>query len=171
MRKVVRHTTAAAQALLGWRSALLGLALVLVGLVATACNAGTGTYPFDVFPEMHYQQSYKPQEPPRLLPPEGSVPRSTPEPRASGARLFEANCAMCHGAQGRGEGPVLQRIIEDYNYAPAMNPDLTSVEAQAVPDDGIIQIISGGVVVMPTFQNLLTEEEINLLVDHIRALP
>jgi len=45
---------------------LLGLAL-LAGLVATACSQGS--YPVDIFYEMHYQQSYRSNEPPSLSPP------------------------------------------------------------------------------------------------------
>ena len=48
------------------------LLLVVLGTVALACS--TGSYPVDVFTEMHYQQSYRSQEPPRLMPAEGAVP-------------------------------------------------------------------------------------------------
>ncbi len=63
-----------------WRGAVvLGLALVL-GAVAAACQPGdagnirsTGAYPIDIFQEMHYNQSFKSQEPPRLAPPAQAV--------------------------------------------------------------------------------------------------
>ena len=48
------------------------LAVSAIAVVAMACS--TGAYPVDVFTEMHYQQSYKSQEPPRLAPSEGSSP-------------------------------------------------------------------------------------------------
>jgi mono/diheme cytochrome c family protein len=32
--------------------------------------------------------------------------KATPELTAAGQKLFEANCAPCHGAQGRGDGPA-----------------------------------------------------------------
>jgi mono/diheme cytochrome c family protein len=51
---------------------LLLLAVSAIALVAMACS--TGAYPVDVFTEMHYHQSYKSQEPPRLGPAEGSAP-------------------------------------------------------------------------------------------------
>ncbi|SVA68605.1 uncharacterized protein METZ01_LOCUS121459, partial [marine metagenome] len=41
-------------------------------LITTAC--AQGTYPVDFFPEMHYQDSYHSQQPPRLDIPIGSVP-------------------------------------------------------------------------------------------------
>ena len=59
---------------------LLPALLVLAG-VAAACNPGdvdnirsTGSYPIDIFQEMHYNQSFKSQEPPRLSPAQESVP-------------------------------------------------------------------------------------------------
>ncbi len=37
------------------------------------------------------------------------APRSTPDP-ARGAALFATNCAACHGAQGRGDGPAAKGL-------------------------------------------------------------
>ncbi len=37
------------------------------------------------------------------------APRSAPDP-ARGAALFAANCAACHGAQGRGDGPAARGL-------------------------------------------------------------
>ena len=54
------------------RRGLWLLAVSSIALLAMACS--TGAYPVDVFTEMHYHQSYKSQEPPRLAPSEGSVP-------------------------------------------------------------------------------------------------
>ena len=45
-------------------------------LIVSMLGCSTGTYPIDIFPEMHYQQSYKIQEPPSLSAPPGSVPIS-----------------------------------------------------------------------------------------------
>ena len=64
------------------RSLSIGVTLLAaLGVVAAACTPGdvgnirsTGAYPIDIFQEMHYNQSFKAQEPPRLAPPAGSVP-------------------------------------------------------------------------------------------------
>ena len=60
---------------------LLLPALLVLAALAAACNPGdldnirsTGSYPIDIFQEMHYSQSFKSQEPPRLAPPQESVP-------------------------------------------------------------------------------------------------
>jgi len=42
---------------------------------------------------------------------------------AEGAALFEANCAMCHGRDGTGGGPVARTL-------PASLPDLTRISAR-----------------------------------------
>lgn len=138
--------------------AALGLALVLV--VAVGCynnNTGetgvlgvanfklpafpeTGSHAVIVFSEMHYAPSYKVQEGPRLLPPEGSIAIGGPdtsvrapveltytgeeyvsltEPAAfaasydaaEGAELFRVNCVVCHGTGMRGDGPLKEKLV------------------------------------------------------------
>ena len=42
------------------------VAAALAALLLTACEGGS--YAVDIFPEQHYQQSYKSGEPPRLSP-------------------------------------------------------------------------------------------------------
>ncbi len=163
--------------------------LVLLGVVAAGC--ANGTYPLDIFYEMHYQQSYQPHEPPRLSPPEGAVPITGKElvgadnPYAGqrveeGKRLFMSNCVFCHGPTGNGEdpglqGPVLRIMREKYSYGTparpyAITPDLTSDFVKNQPDIGLFAWITNGVTVMPPFEKLLTVEERWLLVNYIRTL-
>ena len=121
---------------------LVGLAIV-AGLLAVGCSQGS--YPLDIFYEMHYQPSYKAHEPPRLTPPESAVPwygSTPPQPTSfggSGKHIFETNCAMCHGATGQGDGQVLGRMVVDYGYittdAPLLNPNLTSEAAKSLDRD------------------------------------
>ena len=102
---------------------------MIAALAATAC--GQGAYPLDIFYEMHYQQTYKSQEPPRMSGVEGAVAwypaqGATTTFGADGEYLFNVNCSMCHGAQAKGDGPVLQMLIDEYGYTPLVTPDLTS---------------------------------------------
>ena len=62
----LRNITRLAKRPSAW--ALVGVASLLL----SACSSGT--YQVEVFPEQHYQQSFKRQEPPRLTPPESAVP-------------------------------------------------------------------------------------------------
>ena len=121
-----------------WLFLSLGLAAVAVGCYNTATGdasigAGidfklpafpeTGSNAVEVFTEMHYQPSYRAQEGPRLLPPDGSVPRSGAEivyasleeykvlattggDSQHGRRLYQVNCLVCHGSKLDGQGPI-----------------------------------------------------------------
>ena len=102
----------------------------------------TGANAVQVFTEMHYQPSYRAQEGPRLLPPEGSVPISGRELRyespeeykaltapaeivdrynstggREARRLFAVNCVVCHGISLKGDGPIMTLIGADGDLA------------------------------------------------------
>ena len=126
---------------------LIGLALFL--LITSGCyNSKTGevnvggalSFELPVFPqsgghavlvftEMHYSESYRSQEIPRLLPPEGAVPitgsevkytdiddykdTSIPEDVLSSYddghanKIYDVNCQVCHGINLDGMGPIV----------------------------------------------------------------
>lgn len=166
--------------------------LALVALLLLAC--GRGSYPFDIFPEMHYQPSYRRQEPPRRPSPPDAVPVSgretplqaedaaaltnplPPGPRIleRGTALYQTNCAMCHGRAGRGDG-----ILAGYFRAAGVRPpvDLSAAETQQKTDGELFYRISYGVrdeqtlAGMPPFRALFTMEERWILVHYIRSLP
>ncbi|MFQ5860352.1 MAG: c-type cytochrome [Dehalococcoidia bacterium] len=168
----------------GARLWLLALALALAMVALVGCRQGS--YSLDFFQEMHYQQSYRNQEPPRLSPPEGSVPITgkpvvlsreetaaldnpiplSPKVLEQGARLYQVNCSICHGAQGRGDGRVGDSLVQSGYTRP---PDLAASTTVQRTDGGIFEIITNGVFVMPTFRNLLSEEERWVLVHYIRS--
>ncbi|HNN91445.1 MAG TPA: cytochrome c [Pseudomonadota bacterium] len=92
--------------------------------------------------------------------------RRNPLPAATataGAALFAANCAVCHGPLGRGDGLA----------AAALNPpprDLTSPAVQSDSDGGLFWKITSGRGAMPAWP-WLTERERWSLVWALRALP
>ncbi len=108
-------------------------------LLAPTCQSGItqrGTYPIEIFSEMHYSQAYKNQEPPRLDSVETSQKFITPDERLNesftvlnmdptfeydpdyGSELYRINCSFCHGLQGMGDGTVAPHISsEDSFYA------------------------------------------------------
>ena len=119
------------------RAASLAVGLVLAAFVIAACE--TGAYPADLFPEMHYQQSYRTQEPPYEAPPEGQISTlgaelpvtdfvatiqlENPVPFDGpsidrGKALFAVNCAMCHGDDGQGDSYRRGRLRELRRQAP-----------------------------------------------------
>ena len=163
--------------------ALIFAAVALLALTATAC--ASGSYPLDFFYEMHYHQSFGYSEPPRLSPPEGAIPITGLEAPGSenpiagqsiqqGAALYAVNCLMCHGALGKGDGPVLQTMMDTYGYVPleTLSIDLSSAEpghAQSISDRAAFDWISNGAVVMPQFSKLLNVEERWILVNYVKG--
>ena len=162
----------------GWWKALVWPVIATIGLLATAC--ATGSYPLDILPEMHYQPSQRTQEPARFYPPADSVPVTGKEaPRTlaelaaatnpvpnnpavieRGARLFQINCAPCHGEKAKGDGYLVQYFQAAGVRTP---PDLT----RALPEGFIYNAITNGqgaspdprLTNMPALGNLLTPEE------------
>ena len=167
-----RRNPCASWGRLGTKTRLLALVLV-AGILAVGCSQGS--YPLDIFYEMHYQQSYKSQEPPRLSGVESAV-AWFPSPQdtsfgTDGKHLFEVNCSMCHGELGKGDGPVLEKLKSDYDYTPVVNPDLTSDQVTAMGVAGIMGFMGSGLNVMPNFSKLLTHEEQTAIADYVNSLP
>ena len=152
------------------KASFLGGALLLGLLLMLGC--AQGSYPLDVFYEMHYQKSFKAHEPPRLSVPETAVgwypaPAETIPVAHQGQRLFDVNCVMCHGVTGQGNGTVLTKMMDTYGYTPAITPDLTSQTVRDLDVVGIQGFISGGLVVMPSFSKLLTEDEMRVTAEYV----
>jgi putative copper export protein/mono/diheme cytochrome c family protein len=85
-----------------------------------------------------------------------------------GARLFAANCASCHGADGRGDGPAAQS-------RPQRPADLTAEHFWAHSDGELYWYISNGfraddgAVVMPGFAGALSSAARWDLIDYLHA--
>lgn len=79
---------------------------------------------------------------------------------------FQEECAVCHGAAGRGDG-----LLGPLVYPPA--PDLTGPRTQSLSDAEVYQIISEGIrfTAMPAMGDRDSEESIWQLVSLVRQLP
>lgn len=170
-----------------------------VGLSVVLSGCSTGAYPLDIFPEMHYTQSHRAQEGPRLEAPIDSVPRegkpipvdlgsaatikstvaNTPDTVKTGMALFQRNCAMCHGAAGKGDGTLAPYFATGKdNKGPDGNAlvpiDLTSPRGRiwtAGEGGGLYSIITNGQGQwMPPFRGLLTEDERWLIVQAVKDI-
>jgi cytochrome c oxidase subunit 2 len=91
---------------------------------------------------------------------------------ASGEKIFaELGCATCHRTDARGRGPNLQGVFGK----PVRLEDGRTVTAdenyvrESILDPGA-KIVSGYKPVMPTFQGLLSEEQLNALVAYVKSL-
>jgi mono/diheme cytochrome c family protein len=151
------------------------LCLIML-LTLPACN---------VFPEMHYSPAQRRGEPTRLAPPADAVPvtgarpdytfaeaatlRAPPlEDRDRSADLYRINCALCHGADGRGESLVTERFRAAGEISPV---DLASPRVKGRTDGQLFWLIGNGIGNMPPFGSLLTEEELWQVVGFVRGLP
>ncbi|GAB3005010.1 hypothetical protein GCM10027284_23400 [Cyclobacterium sediminis] len=80
-----------------------------------------------------------------------------------GKNLFQIYCSTCHGAGGRGDGAAGQAMG-------AQPADLTSETVQAQSGGEIFYKIAEGKGVMPSFKDLLTEDQRWALVSFIQQL-
>ncbi|HEY7296183.1 MAG TPA: copper resistance protein CopC [Dehalococcoidia bacterium] len=81
-----------------------------------------------------------------------------------GRQLYVANCARCHGASGRGDGPDGRRL----DPPPA---DLV-VHAPQHSDEQLLNFIANGIptTAMPAFSGTLTEGERQAILNYLRQL-
>lgn len=166
-------------------SRVLSLGLVLtMSVLMLSCSQGT--YKVDYFKEMHYSQASRMQEPPNLELPRLAVPVTGSEAPVSelatqdnpihieefskeqGEELYQRNCAMCHGIRADGQSFVADLIREAKANPP---PPLTSSPlVQTASDGAIFAILTNGIVVMPPFRTLLSEEDRWILVHYLKSI-
>ncbi len=167
----------------GSRLAVLAVAVLAVFLAG--CEAGA--YPLDIFPEMHYQESYRVQEPPYVAIPEGSVSTKgaehvIPQPEMTnlgnpvassagtlieGAEIYATNCTMCHGRDADG----LSEVSEQFAAAGVRAPPSLLIGTAAVVSDGYLYgVLTHGQANMPSFQKLLTPNERWVVINYLRLM-
>jgi cytochrome c6 len=86
---------------------------------------------------------------------------SLPAGGQDAAALYKSKCAMCHGADGKGDTPIGKKMgIRD----------LTSAEVQKQSDSELEQIVKKGKNKMPAYDGKLKDSEIKDLVAFVRQL-
>jgi mono/diheme cytochrome c family protein len=75
--------------------------------------------------------------------------------------LYKTKCAMCHGADGKGETPV-GKSTGVHSFS--------SPEVQKESDAELAQITNKGKGKMPAYENKLTEPQIKDLIAYVRQL-
>ncbi len=81
-----------------------------------------------------------------------------------GKELFSIDCELCHGPQGKGNGPIS-------NYIQNKPADLTGLGVQSLSDGAIFLVISTGVPgKMPALNENLTVRERWDVVNYVRTL-
>ena len=78
-----------------------------------------------------------------------------------GAAIYKAKCAMCHGADGKGDTPMGKKLgLRDF----------ASPEVQKMSDDELIAVTTKGKNKMPAYENKLTAAQIKDVITYIRQL-
>ena len=90
----------------------------------------------------------------------------------TGRALFSSlGCATCHRSDAQGRGPNLQGI---YNKPVLLEDGRTVIADENYVRESIVnptaKIVSGFKPVMPTFQGIVSEEQLNALVAYVKSL-
>jgi mono/diheme cytochrome c family protein len=85
---------------------------------------------------------------------------SSPVRADDAATLYKSKCAMCHGADGRGETPAGKKMgVHDFG----------SPEVQGMKDAELASAISDGKNKMPAYKKSLSADQIKDLVTYVRS--
>jgi mono/diheme cytochrome c family protein len=99
---------------------------------------------------------------------DGDLPNplpATPQNLEEGRRLYEKECALCHGLDGKGQG---EKGLQFYPPAPELagrNTELSDGQIQAIVSRGVRYTA------MPSFAKELTQDEIWKVVLWVRRIP
>lgn len=93
---------------------------------------------------------------------ENPVP-ATDDSIARGKYLYEINCLVCHGPDGRGDGPVGRKFVEK---APV---DLNDAYTQEQADGQLFFSLTRGRVLMPFYRDALSPSERWDVINYVRS--
>ncbi len=120
-------------------------------------------------------------EPPELWQPDPTVyanltwpPGTNLPPDASvGQRVFAQRCAVCHGPDGRGNGPAAPSLIpHPRNFTEGKFKYKSTPAGKPPRESDLIRTVSNGLhaSAMPYFHDLLSETEIRAVVAYIKGM-
>jgi mono/diheme cytochrome c family protein len=90
---------------------------------------------------------------------------ATPQNLARGERVYQTFCRVCHGAAGRGDGPIIPLFPSP--------PDYLSVRLRGLPEGQIFHTITYGTALMPSYASQILPEDrwrAVLYVRHLQAV-
>ena len=107
--------------------------------------------------------------------PASSAPGTSPHPSPDrGMQVFQAYCVGCHGASGKGNGPMASPLVRDFGVRPT---DLTAgnYTVQKSEEELKNAILGGGKAVhrtayMPAWSQTLSPGQVDDLVAYIREI-
>jgi mono/diheme cytochrome c family protein len=87
---------------------------------------------------------------------------ATPDSVARGASLYKTNCAVCHGEQGHGDGPVGKK----FDPVPV---DLHKDYTQSQADGQLFFTLTRGRVAMPSYRDALSQQERWDVINYVKS--
>jgi len=96
--------------------------------------------------------------------PAPSTPTSNAALATLGAKVYAQRCALCHGANGKGDGPAAAGL----NPKPRNHTDGAYMNSQT--DAELLSVIHNGKGGMPAWRGTLSEREIRAVLVHVRSL-
>jgi len=93
----------------------------------------------------------------------GNPVAATAESIARGKTFYEINCYVCHGSEGRGDGPVGLKFVEK---APV---DLNDAYTQDQADGEMFFTLTRGRALMPFYRDALSPSERWDVINYVRA--
>ena len=85
----------------------------------------------------------------------------TAEEEKPGEAVFKTKCVLCHGPDGSGNTPLGKQL---------QAANLRSKDVQKRSDAELHKIVHDGQANMPSFADQLSDEEIDQVIQHVRAL-
>lgn len=104
-----------------------------------------------------------------VWPPGTGLPPDTPP----GPRIYAQRCAVCHGPDGRGNGPAAPSLIpHPRDFTQGQFKYKSTPPGQPPTDEDLVRVVTNGLTAsaMPYWRDLLTEQEIREVVAHIKTL-
>jgi mono/diheme cytochrome c family protein len=96
------------------------------------------------------------------------TPAASSAPVASdvdeGAKIYAEKCSVCHGANGKGDGPggaALNPKPRDHTDGKYMNTRT---------DDELLAVLHNGKGAMPAWKGVLTDDQMKAVLKHVRSL-
>ncbi len=83
---------------------------------------------------------------------------------AQGAAVYAQRCVLCHGATGHGDGPASASL----NPKPRNHTDGAYMNTRT--DAELLEVLHNGKGAMPAWKSVLSEDEINAVLKHVRSL-
>lgn len=83
---------------------------------------------------------------------------------SDGAKIYAEKCALCHGPAGHGDGPGAAAL----NPKPRNHTDGAYMNTRT--DEQLLEVIRNGKGAMPPWGTVLSDQEIQAVLKHVRTL-